>query len=194
MLEIELTQERNPANPICEVAEVTLHLKGIDAAREGGQRATCRTRSTWWPTTSRGRSSATATSAADRGRRGLPGPRRSRRSSPVCRPAVTGVRACSPAAAGQLVWGAMPKILDQALRLGEATPVQAVREARRSDQPLRARARAARGRRAHASSSPSCASARAERRVARRRAAGVLRDHPRGRAAARWACATSTCS
>ncbi len=28
-LEVELFEERNPANPDCEVAEVTLHLKGV---------------------------------------------------------------------------------------------------------------------------------------------------------------------
>ncbi|MGA9859143.1 MAG: ribosome-associated translation inhibitor RaiA [Solirubrobacteraceae bacterium] len=28
-LEIELFEERNPANPDCEVAEATLHLKGV---------------------------------------------------------------------------------------------------------------------------------------------------------------------
>ena len=29
VLQIELRRERNPANPICEVAEATLHLKGV---------------------------------------------------------------------------------------------------------------------------------------------------------------------
>jgi putative sigma-54 modulation protein len=28
-LEVELREERNPANPECHVAEVTLHLKGV---------------------------------------------------------------------------------------------------------------------------------------------------------------------
>lgn len=28
-LEVELYEERNPANPDCQVAEVTLHLKGV---------------------------------------------------------------------------------------------------------------------------------------------------------------------
>jgi len=28
-LEVELAQERNPANPDCEIAEVTLYLKGV---------------------------------------------------------------------------------------------------------------------------------------------------------------------
>ena len=28
-LEVELYEERNPANPHCQVAEVTLHLKGV---------------------------------------------------------------------------------------------------------------------------------------------------------------------
>jgi putative sigma-54 modulation protein len=28
-LEVELFEERNPANPDCEVAEATLHLKGV---------------------------------------------------------------------------------------------------------------------------------------------------------------------
>ncbi len=27
--EVELSRERNPANPICEIAEVTIHLKGV---------------------------------------------------------------------------------------------------------------------------------------------------------------------
>ena len=39
VLEIELSEERNPANPDCHVAEATLHLKGItlraqDASRD----------------------------------------------------------------------------------------------------------------------------------------------------------------
>jgi putative sigma-54 modulation protein len=39
VLQIELCEERNPANPISQVAEATLHLKGVtlrarDAARE----------------------------------------------------------------------------------------------------------------------------------------------------------------
>ena len=29
VLQIELQEERNPANPICHVAEATLHLKGV---------------------------------------------------------------------------------------------------------------------------------------------------------------------
>jgi len=29
VLQIELTEERNPANPVCQVAEATLHLKGV---------------------------------------------------------------------------------------------------------------------------------------------------------------------
>ena len=29
VLQIEFSQERNPSNPICEVAEATLHLKGV---------------------------------------------------------------------------------------------------------------------------------------------------------------------
>jgi putative sigma-54 modulation protein len=38
-LEVELIEERNPANPDCQVAEATLHLKGVtlrarDASRE----------------------------------------------------------------------------------------------------------------------------------------------------------------
>ena len=39
VLEVELSEERNPANPDCHVAEATLHLKGItlraqDASRD----------------------------------------------------------------------------------------------------------------------------------------------------------------
>jgi putative sigma-54 modulation protein len=38
VLQIELTEERNPANPICHVAEATLHLKGITIrAREASR-------------------------------------------------------------------------------------------------------------------------------------------------------------
>ena len=29
VLQVELTRERNPSNPICEIAEATLHLKGV---------------------------------------------------------------------------------------------------------------------------------------------------------------------
>jgi putative sigma-54 modulation protein len=41
VLEVELTEERNPANPDCHVAEATLHLKGVtlrsrDASRDMG--------------------------------------------------------------------------------------------------------------------------------------------------------------
>src|ERR1700710_2516275 len=39
VLEIEISKERNPANPECQVAEATLHLKGVtlrakDASRD----------------------------------------------------------------------------------------------------------------------------------------------------------------
>ena len=38
VLEIELTEERNPANPISQVAEATLHLKGVTIrAREASR-------------------------------------------------------------------------------------------------------------------------------------------------------------
>ena len=38
VLQVELMRERNPANPICEVAEATLHLKGITLrARESAR-------------------------------------------------------------------------------------------------------------------------------------------------------------
>jgi putative sigma-54 modulation protein len=38
VLQIELTEERNPANPICCVAEATLHLKGVTLrAREASR-------------------------------------------------------------------------------------------------------------------------------------------------------------
>ncbi len=76
----------------------------------------------------------------------------------------------------------MPKILDKALRTGRGPPVQAVRQARRGHQPLRARAGAARRRRAQGAVRRA-ARARAGRRVARRPAAGVLRHHARGRPA-----------
>ena len=37
-LEVELSRERNPANPICEIAEATMHLKGITLrARESAR-------------------------------------------------------------------------------------------------------------------------------------------------------------
>ena len=34
-LEVELSEERNPAIADCQVAEATLHLKGVDPARAG---------------------------------------------------------------------------------------------------------------------------------------------------------------
>jgi putative sigma-54 modulation protein len=38
VLQIELFEERNPANPICHVAEATLHLKGLTIrAREASR-------------------------------------------------------------------------------------------------------------------------------------------------------------
>ncbi|MEA2293096.1 MAG: putative sigma-54 modulation protein [Solirubrobacteraceae bacterium] len=38
VLQIELAEERNPANPICHVAEATLHLKGVTLrAREASR-------------------------------------------------------------------------------------------------------------------------------------------------------------
>ena len=66
-LEVELSEERNPANPDHMVAEATLH-------------GTTSTRSTWSPTSSRARSSGTATSAASGASSG-PGQRRPRRPS-----------------------------------------------------------------------------------------------------------------
>ena len=37
-LEVELSRERNPANPICEIAEATIHLKGVTLrAREAAR-------------------------------------------------------------------------------------------------------------------------------------------------------------
>jgi putative sigma-54 modulation protein len=37
-LEVELSRERNPANPICEIAEATIHLKGVTLrARESSR-------------------------------------------------------------------------------------------------------------------------------------------------------------
>ena len=61
-LEVELLVEKNPAIADDKVAEATLHLKGVTLrAREASSDLS--TRSTWWPTSSRARSSATATSA-----------------------------------------------------------------------------------------------------------------------------------
>jgi putative sigma-54 modulation protein len=38
VLQIELSEERNPANPVCHVAEATLHLKGVTLrAREASR-------------------------------------------------------------------------------------------------------------------------------------------------------------
>ena len=37
-LEVELSREKNPANPVCEVAEATIRLKGVDAAGARGAR------------------------------------------------------------------------------------------------------------------------------------------------------------
>jgi putative sigma-54 modulation protein len=38
VLQVELSEERNPANPICHVAEATLHLKGVTLrAREASR-------------------------------------------------------------------------------------------------------------------------------------------------------------
>ena len=34
VLEIEVSKERNPANPECQVAEATLHLRAKDASRD----------------------------------------------------------------------------------------------------------------------------------------------------------------
>jgi putative sigma-54 modulation protein len=37
-LEVELSEERNPANPMCEIAEATMHLKGVTLrARESAR-------------------------------------------------------------------------------------------------------------------------------------------------------------
>jgi putative sigma-54 modulation protein len=37
-LEVELSREKNPANPICEIAEATIHLKGVTLrAREASR-------------------------------------------------------------------------------------------------------------------------------------------------------------
>jgi putative sigma-54 modulation protein len=38
VLEVELTREKNPANPICEIAEATIHIKGVTLrAREAAR-------------------------------------------------------------------------------------------------------------------------------------------------------------
>jgi putative sigma-54 modulation protein len=37
-LEVELSREKNPANPICEIAEATIHIKGVTLrAREASR-------------------------------------------------------------------------------------------------------------------------------------------------------------
>ena len=68
-LEVELREERNPANADSQVAEATLHLKGDDAARARGL---ARMQALDQPRRGRAgaaRSSATATSAASAARR-----------------------------------------------------------------------------------------------------------------------------
>ena len=189
-------EERNPAIAEAQVAEATLHLKGVtlrartprataprDQPLRGGARAA--------------RSSATATSAASAARRARP--QRGRRPASLAaasRRAAPPSSAAASAAPGALAVATLRPmgLLDRALNIGEAKQFKAVREARRADRRLRARARARDRRRA----------ARAHRRAARarpRRAASrsttccpsASRSCARP-ASARWACATSTCS
>ena len=44
MLEVELYEERNPANPLSCVAETTLHLKGVTLRAQGTRRVAWGTR------------------------------------------------------------------------------------------------------------------------------------------------------
>ena len=73
-LEVEVFEERNPAIADNQVAEVTLHLKGVTLRAREASPDIC-TRSTCARTSSTFRSSATATSAASGARRGRPRPR-----------------------------------------------------------------------------------------------------------------------
>ena len=55
VLEVEISEERNPANPLSCVAETTLYLKGVTLARARTRRGTWAMRSTSAPTSSRAR-------------------------------------------------------------------------------------------------------------------------------------------
>ena len=51
-LEVELSEERNPAIRESQVAEATLHLKGVTLRAQRARPPTWATRSTWSPRTS----------------------------------------------------------------------------------------------------------------------------------------------
>ena len=73
-LEVEVFEERNPAIADNQVAEATLHLKGVTLRARDASPTSC-TRSTCAPTSCTFRSSATATSVADGASSGLRRPR-----------------------------------------------------------------------------------------------------------------------
>ena len=71
-LEVELSEERNPAIPDCDRRRGDAPGQGHDAARAATRPATWPTRSTSARTSSPSRSSATATSGASEGSRARP--------------------------------------------------------------------------------------------------------------------------
>ena len=189
-LEVELREERNPAIPDSQVAEVTLYLKGVDAARRGGRARHGPLDQARAPRSSRARSSATATSAASAARRA---PRRSPAPSSARSPGAPLIQAGEqPEAEGRprptRRAGPPRWYPDRHGHPGAGAPrrrgqeVQAVREARRADQRLRARARARVDEELRARMDALREQAR-RRREPRRPAARDLRGHPRGRQA-----------
>ena len=187
-LDVELLVEKNPAIADGKVAEATLHLKGITLrAREGSDRprALGRPRA---PTSSPARSSATATSAGAAAS-GAPETRRAAALTGLVPPADR-QSARDPLLALALV---SRKLIDRALRMGEAGQFKELPEARRAHQRDRARDGAARGPRAPRGGRRA-ARARAQRRVARRPAATRPSRSAARPAGARSACATSTSS
>ena len=197
VLEVELSEERNPANPDSQVAEATLHLKGVTLRVARG---VPRPQALDQPDLGRagppGQAPPRQAAQAARGPRGgRDAGRRRRRGGPgrgraglVAEGALGGVR---PGSAGLYPLSHVdPRPRPPP---GRRQAVQAVRQARRAHQPVGAGARAPRRRRAARSTPTRCASARA---TASRSTTSSPRRSPSSarRRGAPWACATSTSS
>ena len=193
MLELEVADENVPGDPIA-AAEATLHLKGTHAARQGGLARTPSTRSTSSRTTWSARSSATATSAAGGASRGPPrdalrsapaptleeGARRPVERPPAARSRTARLSSSCPSSSAPCGWAKRSSSRPTPSASSASTPGSRSSSCSRTT--------------SSASSSPSCASARAGGRGRSTSCCPRRSRSPARSAAARWACATSTCS
>ena len=200
VLEVELCEERNPANPDNQVAEATLLPQGRDAARQEASRDLKHSinliADELAPPGQAAPRQAPRPARGARGRRGPAGRHRGRRRGPGRGRGGASGRSEKPGAAGPRDRGALsltPCRSSTAPCAWAKASSSSSTPSASTHQRVGAGARAARRRRA-ARAVRRAARARARRRVARRPAAGDLRRRARDRAAARWACATSTSS